>query len=474
LVEPVKVVADQSGARASFHVEPEAADHDRVPIAARAWYGGPRGPSSRGSMRLVRRTTFFDLPVGARLADLHPDVLALACAFLVLPFVGWRLRAPRAVSAGFASAFTEITGLGIEPVNGGIAPNRPPPGSRPGLAFSGGADSAAAAVLLPADAALVHLVRARSSPWQWAGYQPWAAVRQDAGRRACQGLAARGHDVHLVASNLEYLTAPMGRPTVQAIEVPVLLLTAALGIGAVAVGRPLETTFGLAGGKFTDLGEPWAKVVRLHAAAGLEYLPAALALPEVATTKVVIDSDLADVVSSCVRGTVEACGRCVKCLRKGLVMDVLRGWPPVDAALSDMFRSAAVIRELTARPIHHENVYAWLCSRYAGSSAEMTALCALVGGGDTAWNERSFEPAFDRLASPLGATVKARAAHYIDPMSRVELDRLRHWHARSAEPQTASQSDALRDVLLADRRLRVWMAMRSGLARAWRRARRIN
>jgi hypothetical protein len=464
----MRVEAEQDGTSVTLRLTSENDDTDMVVGASRGWYGGARRTRGRGTMRLVRNTASFGVPPTAQIDDLHPDILGLASAFLVLPFVRTRLTFPRPVSHQFAAVFFDVTGIEVGPIDGGLKQHQPRQ-KRAGLAFSGGTDSTAAAVALGTNTALVHVKRRKPTRLHWSGYQPWAPIRQEGGLAACREMARLGWDVQVVSSDLEYLVSPMGRPTHRAIASPALLLAMTLGLDAIAVGPPLETSYGIGHGQFVDSREQWGHLDRLFGAAGLQYVPVAAGLPEVATTKLVIAAGLSSVARSCVRGGVDPCYRCVKCLRKVLLTRLLLGHELNDREVSAMVRSASVMRELLGRPIHHENVYAWLCAQYRGSGKEMLALRALVEADeDPTWNERHYAASLDRLPEQYGADVGRRIRRYIEPMSQRDVERVRSWRARSSDPATLPLSAALRDTLLRDSGRRAWFAARSSFAAAWR------
>jgi uncharacterized protein DUF6395 len=467
----MRVEIEQRDGDVQIRLQPEADDLTTVPRAARGWYGGPRRSRGRHLMRLVRRRVVFRLPPGPSIDRLHSDVQALACAFLVLPFIGRRLVVRRPVSRAFAEVFEEVTSIRVGPVDDALEPARAPAEGRPGLAFSGGIESTAAAILLP-DPVLVHHRRARTSPLQWRGYQPWSPTHADASLRACAAMTERGYEVHVVASDLEYLTAPTGRAH-QAIATPVLLLSASLGLDAVAVGPTLGATFGIGHGAFVDAGHQWHNLTRLYEAAGLSYLTPVSGLTEIGTTRIVIDAGLQATASSCGRGSVIPCRACVKCLRKGLVTAMLTGDTDPDIELDHVLASPTVIRALTQRPIHLESIYAWACSKYTGNLAAMRALCAVVGGHETGWNERFFALAMNRIPARYRRVLEARITAHVQPMTGTEIGLVRAWAARSADPSTRRLTRELRRVLTRDRRRRLWVGLRLRLGRLWRRARRI-
>src|SRR5215210_2618955 len=113
----MRVGASVAGSRLTLMFTPSGADELRVPRSMRSFYGGPRpAHGTGGSMRLKRREASFALPAGWSLERLHPDVLALASAFLVIPFIRARLESARPVSPAFAAEFERLTEIEVGPI----------------------------------------------------------------------------------------------------------------------------------------------------------------------------------------------------------------------------------------------------------------------------------------------------------------------------------------------------------------------
>jgi len=177
-------------------------------------------------------------------------------------------------------------------------------GSRIGLAFSGGVDSAAALRLLPG-AVPVYVERDGIETHL---FQPDTQIA------FCDEIGAIR-----VKTNYELIRTKhnlaAGYSTARGMGVPAVLLAEYLGLSGVAYGAVLDDTF-FPHGTFRRLTGDWLARQDRFREAGLECLSPTLCCSEVITCRLVEDGPYRALCDSCIRG---GCLTCYKCYRKGLV-----------------------------------------------------------------------------------------------------------------------------------------------------------
>ena len=238
---------------------------------------------------------FFEMPDDWRMDETHPDLFQLAHHLLVEP---WD-----------KSALTNWN------------PTRAS-GWRPGLAFSGGIDSAAAMALMPEDTVLLYNERTGISGQldHTNAFRFFGKIASDSGRI-----------VHRIPSNHEQLRALQGKSvgfsTDFACAVQVILLADYFGLDSVATGMPLENAYLFHGYKYRDFATSWfwKHYAPLFEAVGLPLYQPVAGCSEVINLNIVIASGWDGWAQSCLRSNQggEVCGSCWKCFRK----NTLQGLP---------------------------------------------------------------------------------------------------------------------------------------------------
>src|SRR5690606_23950069 len=147
-------------------------------------------------IQLINNNFRFDFPFDID-KEPHPDLLALSAFSAVQPFVYKEIEFEIPVSSQFAKAVEDHFGIKVLSVNKGLASRAP--GSRHSLAFSSGADSVAAAVLMPEDTLKFTYVRTD---------HPEVEPRVDNFRKTTLDSASKFDDVILIDSDLEYICGP--------------------------------------------------------------------------------------------------------------------------------------------------------------------------------------------------------------------------------------------------------------------------
>ncbi|SDD03597.1 DUF6395 domain-containing protein [Auraticoccus monumenti] len=381
-----------------------------------------------GRARAGRRRFGVWAPDGHGFDGVHPDLVALSVLLVAQPWTGSRLvlRGVDGVSERLAAAVRSAYGIELT-ADPRLEPRSAPADGRPGLAFSGGVDSTAAMVLLPRETPLLFLNRVGPdrSP-STSQYQSAAALR------ALDELSREGRETYAVDTDLEHTRRPTGFPTHWANAVPALLLADRLRLHSISWGMVLEAAFmvGSAGG-FQDWSGRRAmrRLSALFAAVDLPVSPVVAGLSEIATARVVHGSPYSSITQSCIQGSVEACGRCKKCFRKGLLDAALSSKRWTSADLDVFYREEPVRRVLSEVPLHHENVYGFLLSGYAGSDRVLSLMRRQlrVEGADHTLFDRYYPDALRLVHRSHRAHVRSALLQHLGPMSADEVARVQAW-----------------------------------------------
>jgi hypothetical protein len=295
---------------------------------------------------------------GLKIEDIHPDLIGLSCILMCHQFVGKELHLPVCVSNGFYEAANGILSKYkiLAEIDSGIEQNTPLERSRPGLAFSGGADSTAALAVMPGNTVPVFMNRPiRES----------SMYNSDAPIKNCELLRQIGFDVRIIDCDLEYLRDPVGFPSDLAHAIPLILISGSLGIGSIAFGTVLESAYGIGHEHYIDYpnGSHKRFYGTLLSAVGLELSLPVGGVSEVGTSSIVEASPFRDLAQSCIRGMKGSpCMRCWKCFRKELLSLAL--FPDREIDLEGMMRNSSEIQiRLSSYPISHENVVTYSIQR---------------------------------------------------------------------------------------------------------------
>ncbi len=226
----------------------------------------------------------FDMPDGWSLADTHPDLVRVASAFLV--------------------------GRWIHGTLADWTPSRPP-GSRPGLAYSGGTDSTAALLVMPPSTALAY--HERDFPSQ--------LRHHNAHRMFTEAERRWGRSVIRVRSDHELIRTHFGHrlgfSEDMAVMAHLLLLGDYLDLDSVGVGTNLCGSYfeqGMRWRDFADSGLCQTLAPRL-ASIGLGMFWAVAGCHGTLSQQIMVREGLEDVALGCVRGAGEPCRTCINCFR---------------------------------------------------------------------------------------------------------------------------------------------------------------
>ena len=405
----MRVSLEQNGDDLCFHLVTEEED-ERHLKAAKVGLAGNKARINLG---------------GLKIEEIHPDLIGLSTILMCHQFVGKELHLPVSVSKEFYQSANGILSkykISAD-TDSGVKPNLPPVRPRPGLAFSGGADSTAALAVMPGNTVPVFMNRPMREK---------SMYNSDAPIKNCDLLRQIGYDVKIIDCDLEYLRDPVGFPSDLAHAIPLILLSGSLGIGSIAFGTILESAYGIGHEHYIDYpnGSHRRFYGTLLSAAGLEMSLPVGGVSEVGTAIIVETSALGSLAQSCIRGKKGSpCMRCWKCFRKELLSLAL--FPEREIDISGMMRNSSEIQiRLSSYPISHENVVTYSIQRI--DIAKFPTLRHLRNRLDTkldlglldCWYSPSQElvPNFYRL------TVVEKIAKFIPSMSEEQERILENWN----------------------------------------------
>ncbi len=402
-------------------------------------------PMARGKATFVGSVASVALPEAVQAEDVHPDLEALAILLLVERFIGPRIIVSRPVSRAFADAVRTGLRREIGPVDPDLAPRIQPPDGRPGLAFSGGADSFAALAVLPDSVVPVFL--RRSNP---PGEPVRTMYRDEAAVHACAELEARGLPVKIVDSDIEHLRKPVGFLTDWANAIGAVIMADVLGLDSISWGLVAESGYRIGHEEYFD----WADRRRRSGwpaafeATGLDFVAPVVGVSEVGTTAIARASVHGTLSQSCIRGGIgEPCRNCWKCFRKSMLDAATTGVWPEHAEITRLFAVKEVQRRLGDLPIPHEDVVAWFAGRYKGSHPQMLLLRERTQAASLGldWLERWYTPSAEQFPARHRAAITAKLDSFLERMSPEQESEFRAWnmHARLADSRTTRSRAAL-------------------------------
>lgn len=237
---------------------------------------------------------FFEMPTDWDLKETHEDLFRLAHYVLVAPWDTSVLEDWK--------------------------PSRKP-GWRPGLAFSGGIDSAAAVALMPKSTVLIY--NERSSI-------PGKLDHTNALRFFEELGQSEQREVIRVKSNHESIRMRDGKmagfSTDYACAVQVILLADYFGLDSIGTGMPLENTYLWHGYKYRDFGETWfwTHYSKIFEDVGLPLYQPVAGCSEIVNMQIVEQMKWIGFAQSCLRSNTpgNVCGRCWKCFRKNSLLGI--------------------------------------------------------------------------------------------------------------------------------------------------------
>lgn len=289
--------------------------------------------------------------MGVNISEIHPDIIGLVTILLCHPFVGKELYLPLEVSPHFKDTCNDIlTKYKIKSeINIELSPKKKIVDGRPGLAFSGGADSTAALIVMPGNTVPIFMKRIMKEESKY---------DSDAALESCKELDEVGYDIVVVESDLEYIRDPVGFPSDIANAIPAILLSEHLKLDSISFGTIMESAYGIGHKLYRNYSDtPHSRFYgAILDAAGLELSLPTAGISEVGTSIINNKAPLGNIAQSCIRGKWKnPCMRCWKCFRKEFLMAAL---VPLNSTPSflEMMKSREVQKKLSEYPISHENV----------------------------------------------------------------------------------------------------------------------
>ncbi|AMX02666.1 DUF6395 domain-containing protein [Microbulbifer thermotolerans] len=272
----------------------------------------------------------------------HPDLLALGLLKIFSPFVHRKISFPYPISPAFNDAIKQHYGFFSDTVDENLLPRKSSSG-RKAVSFSGGADSVAAASLMPDDTVLIQCCRVKHQniPLR----ERWYKV--DANKKTLENMPECYSKI-LVETDFEYLMwngSYCVYPDNYSFTIPCIFLADHFDIDFIATG---DIHAGLTGNEtmFNKKFEPNGKA--LYKAVGLELDSPVKSISEVGTTLINVKTGLHEITTTCAYGEFKKpCMKCIKCFRKYLISAAVGEVSLDEAVLSRFFQHPPVIKFLT-------------------------------------------------------------------------------------------------------------------------------
>jgi len=378
---------------------------------------------SSSKISIGSTTATIDLE-GLPLGEIHPDFIGLSVILMCHPFTGNELHLPMPVSLQFLEGANDILSRYKikSDSDSQLIPYKPPPRSRPGLAFSGGADSIAALSVMPGNTVPVFMNRPMRGN---------SIYDSDAPLKNCEILKEIGYDVKVIDCDLEYLRHPVGFPSDLAHAVPCILLSERLGLDSIAFGTILESAYGIGHEHYIDY--PNSSHCKFYgtllSAAGLQLSLPVGGVSEVGTAMIIENSPLGEYSQSCIRGKKgKPCMRCWKCFRKESLSLALNADKIVD--LRSMMKNSSEIQiRLSDYPISHENVvtFSMLNINFRDYPYMRHLRNRLNTKLDLSLLRRWYSPSVVLMPERHRATVMEKIMSFLAPMSESQEEVIRTW-----------------------------------------------
>ena len=331
---------------------------------------------------------FFDLPDGWSFENTHEDLFRLAHYVMVSPWDTSMLE--------------------------GWQPSRKP-GWRPGLAFSGGIDSAAALALMPSSTILVYNER----------FGIDGILDHTNAIRFFDHLKSEGREVIRVQSNHESIRTRDGKmpgfSTDYACAVQVILLADYYGFDSIGTGMPLENSYLWHGYRYRDFSETWfwSHYGDLFEKVGLHLYQPVAGCSEIINLEIVKRIGYDGWAQSCLRSKKggEVCSKCWKCFRKNSLLGV-----PFEYA-------GEIEKFLQKRPLKQaaSTLYAIQKNGFSKNGVNIVTKLEDIRHLleiDFEWMERYYAPSLELLPPRYKHFTKKKLENYSSQMSEEDIKKL--------------------------------------------------
>jgi hypothetical protein len=269
------------------------------------------------------------------------------------------------------------------------------------LAYSGGIDSTAAALLLPDDALLAYHKRSFDS-----------VLTHDLAMNSINTWNDRFmQDVLVVPSNHERIRSSYGKQigfsTDLAAGVHLILLSDALNLSSISFGTPIDNTWLAKGRKFRDFSQSkyWKKWKTRFNSVGLDLEFPINHISEAGAMKICERSGIIDKINSCLRGNGGvACMACWKCFIKNgpLGRDII-------------FESKEIQKFLTSTPLRTAQHTLWAIQKQKLES-KVPHLSKFLSE-PLEWWEDYYPPGLNLISDGLRPNIETQTRKYLQPMT---------------------------------------------------------
>jgi len=343
------------------------------------------------TFRWKEEKVFFKMPEDWTIKETHEDLFRLAHYVLVAP---WD-----------TSVLNDWT------------PSRKH-GWRPGLAFSGGVDSAAALALMPSSTVLIYNQRSEIE----------GQLNHTNALRFFEAIKTNlNREVYRIESNHESLRMRDGKmagfSTDYACAVQVILLGDYFGLDSIGTGMPLENSYLWHGYKYRDFSSSWfwTHYSKIFSDVGLDLYQPVAGCSEIVNMNIVQKMQWEGWAQSCLRSTEagEVCGRCWKCFRKNSLLGIPFQYAgEIETFLSKrpLKQAASTIYSIQKGGISKEGI---------DVSKKFPDLESLLSF-DFDFLNRYYDPAFELLPQRYRDFSKKRLSNFANPMTSEDVKLLEH------------------------------------------------
>lgn len=405
-----------------FHLTPESDNISSFQIKENSF-------KTTYTASLGMKSCEFHLPENWTLNSVHPDLLALAAIGIIYPFIGTKIVLPIGVSNEFHHTFENVTGKKVLPINRQLPPRKAKPDYCPALVYSGGVDSTVASLLLPKNTHLLYLNRITPNKYKHVR----SLLNQEAAYFACDWMKKHGRFVHSIKTDVPYIKKPAGFLTFLTDGASSLLLADYYGFDCLSNGHTLEEGYqigynGYIDAKESELIKIWDPLLKV---VDLPYCLPTIGLSEVCTSKMILNSPYYEVAHACSRGKVhKPCMKCTKCFRKTLLEKVVKNEPIDNKLLDQFFKLKDVQRLITKSPIHFENIFTYITSKYNGNHPIMNALKKKTRGDilETSWMEKWNPSSLQYIAPKYQKYITSEISKYVKTMNEKDQKNMKNFN----------------------------------------------
>lgn len=243
---------------------------------------------------------------------LHPDIIAAICIFAFYPFIDKQITFPEAVSKNFSNCLKYdilpkynkriiVSDFDVTNIDEKLTSFKDLNYNNYSLAFGGGMDSSAIALILP-DVPIIHL-KVRNND-------------NEVEKFINNNLK---NNKYIVSSNIRQLTKPNGFPLWASCFIGNLILACDLKTGKMITGTILGSSC-LQNGKgyFTNCCKMTNRFDLFLRKLGVTPVYITGGCSEIITSKIIYDNNLSKSVLFCEKNNGRPCYKCTKCFRKML------------------------------------------------------------------------------------------------------------------------------------------------------------